>query len=163
MYIRKAKKEEIPYIMEIYARARAFMAANGNPDQWKEGYPSEEKIRQDEALGNLYVCEEEGQIAAVFVFFVGEEPNYQMIQGQWLNDKKPYGTLHRIASAGICRGIASFCLKWCCQQWENMRGDTHEDNIPMQRVFEKNGFQKCGIIYVEDGTPRIAYQRVSPR
>ena len=29
----------------------------------------------------------------------------------------------------------------------------------MQRVFEKNGFEKCGIIYVEDGSPRIAYQR----
>jgi hypothetical protein len=30
----------------------------------------------------------------------------------------------------------------------------------MQRVFEKNGFQRCGIIHVEDGTPRIAYQRI---
>ncbi len=29
----------------------------------------------------------------------------------------------------------------------------------MQKVFEKNGFKRCGIIYVEDGTPRIAYQR----
>jgi hypothetical protein len=23
--------------------------------------------------------------------------------------------------------------------------------------MEKNGFTKCGIIYVKDGTPRIAY------
>ena len=39
-----------------------------------------------------------------------------------------------------------------------MRGDTHEDNLPMQRVLEKNGFQRCGTIFVEDGSPRIAYQ-----
>ena len=41
----------------------------------------------------------------------------------------------------------------------NVKGDTHEDNYVMQKVFEKNGFRRCGIIYVEDGTPRIAYQR----
>lgn len=29
----------------------------------------------------------------------------------------------------------------------------------MQQVFEKNGFERCGIIYVEDGSPRIGYQR----
>ena len=28
----------------------------------------------------------------------------------------------------------------------------------MQHVLEKNGFVPCGIIYVEDGSPRIAYQ-----
>ena len=28
-------------------------------------------------------------------------------------------------------------------------------------LLEKNGFTRCGIIYVADGTPRIAYQRLS--
>ena len=30
----------------------------------------------------------------------------------------------------------------------------------MQKVLLKNGFQETGIIYVEDGTPRIAYEKV---
>ena len=38
--------------------------------------------------------------------------------------------------------------------------DTHEANGPMRHKLEKNGFTYCGIIYVEDGTPRRAYQKV---
>ena len=42
----------------------------------------------------------------------------------------------------------------------NLRIDTHEKNIPMQGCLAKNGFARCGIIYLEDGDPRIAYQKV---
>ena len=82
----------------------------------------------------------------------------QIFQGEWLNEK-PYGTMHRMASSGIQKGVSSFCLDWCFQQCGNVRGDTHKDNDVMQNVFEKNGFKRCGIIYVENNTPRIAYQR----
>ena len=30
----------------------------------------------------------------------------------------------------------------------------------MQHLFEKNGFKKCGIIYLEDGSERLAYQLI---
>ena len=33
--------------MAIFARARSFMASTGNPNQWINGYPSEELIYQD--------------------------------------------------------------------------------------------------------------------
>ena len=38
--------------------------------------------------------------------------------------------------------------------------------VPLQdkralAALEENGFTKCGIIHVEDGTPRIAYQKMS--
>ena len=39
----------------------------------------------------------------------------------------------------------------------HLRIDTHEDNKVMQRAVEKQGFQRCGIILTDDGTPRIAY------
>ena len=38
--------------------------------------------------------------------------------------------------------------------------DTHKDNLIMQKFLSKNGFDRCGIIYVEDGTERIAYQKL---
>ncbi|MFR1314947.1 MAG: GNAT family N-acetyltransferase, partial [Clostridium perfringens] len=38
--------------------------------------------------------------------------------------------------------------------------DTHRDNISMQRAVVKNDFQKCGIIYLEDGSERIAFEKV---
>lgn len=42
-----------------------------------------------------------------------------------------------------------------------VRADTHWDNVIMQHILEKNGFVKCGTIVVENGTPRIAYPKVS--
>ena len=44
---------------------------------------------------------------------------------------------------------------------ESLRADTHADNKVMQHLLESEGFTRCGIIHVEDGTPRIAYQRLS--
>ncbi len=43
MYIRKAAEGDLPRIMEIYAVARRFMAAHGNPNQWgPTNWPPEE-------------------------------------------------------------------------------------------------------------------------
>lgn len=157
--IRKAKKEDFDTILDIYAKAREFMAANGNPDQWAGGYLKAELLGDDLEKEQLYVCETEEGIGAVFVFFIGDEPWYHEIrEGAWLNDK-PYGTLHRIAVAQYGKGLASICLKWCYEQCGNMRGDTHENNKSMQRLFEKNGYTRCGMITIDDGTDRIAYQK----
>ena len=58
-------------------------------------------------------------------------------------------------------GVASDIINWCLEHCESLRADTHADNKIMQHILEKNGFTKCGIIHVADGTPRIAYQRLS--
>lgn len=158
MKIRRAQKCEIPEIMKIYDHAREFMCAHGNSNQWLKGYPSRELVEKDCEKGRLYVCETE-RIEGVFMFAAESDPTYERIdQGAWLNDR-PYGTMHRMASAGRVRGLSAFCLSWCFEQCKNVKGDTHKDNYVMQNVFEKNGFKRCGIIYGEDGTPRIAYQK----
>jgi RimJ/RimL family protein N-acetyltransferase len=46
-------------------------------------------------------------------------------------------------------------------QCGNMRIDTHSNNLPMRRVLEKNGYQYCGIIYVRDGSERLAFQKLA--
>ena len=51
-------------------------------------------------------------------------------------------------------------VDFCSEKCTHLRADTHEDNKIMQKVVLKNGFQETGIIYVEDGTPRIAYEKV---
>ena len=45
--IQKADISQLPRILEIYEKARVFMAESGNPDQWGTAYPPEEMIRQD--------------------------------------------------------------------------------------------------------------------
>ena len=55
--------------------------------------------------------------------------------------------------------MAAECIRFAYERCGNLRIDTHEKNIPMQRCLAKNGFARCGIIYLEDGDPRIAYQK----
>ena len=40
MVIRHAEMADLPAMMDMFARARAFMASSGNPNQWVDGYPS---------------------------------------------------------------------------------------------------------------------------
>lgn len=56
------------------------------------------------------------------------------------------------------KGVFRECLAYCMSRISNIRIDTHRDNAIMRHLLEKHGFQECGIIYVEDGSPRIAYQ-----
>lgn len=96
---------------------------------------------------------------AAFYYRFGEENSYRRIcNGQWL-DESPYGVVHRITSDGTIRGAGSFCLDWALSQCRNLRIDTHRDNRVMQRLLEKRQFTRCGIIYLEDGSERIAYQK----
>lgn len=158
--IRKAKIEDLQMVLEIYAVARGFMASTGNPAQWGDGYPKEELVRSDMEQGICYVAEADGQIEAVFMYAYGEDPTYAVIEdGQWLNDKS-YGVVHRVASRGNVKGIGAQCMLWGFEQCKNLKMDTHDDNVVMQHVLEKNGFVRCGRIYTDDGSPRIAYQKV---
>ena len=155
----KATLSQFSRIMEVYAQARQFMAQNGNPDQWGTAYPSEEMIRQDILNGKCYVNLNGNQIRAVFYFAVEADPTYGYIEGAWLNDA-PYGVIHRIAVGESGKGVAAECFAFALDHCDELRIDTHEKNIPMQRCLAKNGFTRCGIIYLEDGDPRIAYQKV---
>jgi len=68
-------------------------------------------------------------------------------------------TIHSITSDSI-RGTATFCLNWALEQCGDLKIDTHRDNVIMQRALEKSGFTYCGIIYLKDGSERLAYQKV---
>ena len=159
MIIRKTTMEDLDEVMEIYAGARAFMAQNGNPTQWGDGYPQEELIREDIEKERSYVAVVDGRIETVFMYQYGEDPTFRgMVAGSWKN-AAPYGGMHRIASRHNVKGIGAKCLQWGFLQCKNLRIDTHEDNTVMQHVLKKNGFERCGIICLENGSPRIAFQK----
>ncbi len=162
--IKKAETDQIDRIMSIYECARVFMRENGNPMQWGDVHPPREMIENDIKRQKLYVCTngEEiagDEIACVFYFNIEDDSTYRIIEnGAWLDDK-PYGVVHRIASARGSRGAATFCLNWAYEQAGNLRIDTHEDNKPMRGLLEKLGFVYCGIIYVLNRSPRMAFHK----
>lgn len=161
--ITKATMADLSSIMDIYSYAREFMKTNSNPHQWGDNRPSKERIVEDVTSGNSYVIMENEKVCGVFVFIVGEDPTYKVIEdGRWPNEAK-YGTIHRIASNGKVKGVFNKCIEYCSNKCDNLRIDTHKDNKIMINLIEKAGFERCGTIYVDDGTPRIAYQKTNPR
>lgn len=146
--------------MDVIATARQIMRENGNLTQWV-GYPSIEVIAEDIQLSQAFVCWQDDQIVGYFCFITGADPdpNYRVIEnGQWLDDQ-PYGVIHRLASGRQVKGVAQAAFDYAFSVVDNVRVDTHHDNLPMQNFLKKNGFAYCGIIYVADGTPRDAFQK----
>ena len=155
--VRKAVRGDLPALLANYENARRFMQTHGNPTQWPAGYPGAARLTAEIDRGVCHVVTGAGEIQAVFCLIPGEDPTYHQIEdGAW-PEAVPYATIHRLASAGRVGGIGRFCIDWCLQQGLPLRADTHADNIYMQRALTATGFVRCGTIYTEDGTPRLAY------
>ena len=164
MEIRKAEERDLPRIMEIYAHARAFMAAHGNPKQWgATNWPPEEAVRRSIRAGENYVClNDAGCVAGTFYYSQGPdaEPLYKnLTEGRWFDDS-PYGVVHRIATDHSEKGIGAFCLNWAYEQCPHQRIDTHGDNTVMQNLLKKLGYVYCGVTHVaQDNDPRLAFEK----
>ena len=156
MEVRKANAGEIGAILEIYAGARDFMKKSGNPTQWSGGYPDKEVIKADVEAERLYVLCEGDEIFGVFALFTDGDPDYNVIDGAWLNSL-PYAAMHRVASAGKRGGVFAECVNYVLSRFDDIRIDTHEDNIPMQRSLERFGFIRCRKVYITRAGERIAY------
>ncbi len=160
MFIRIANIDELNQIQLIYDYARRFMEQNGNGGQWGKNFPPEKMLVEYINNKQLYVVEEFGCIHGVFAFIIGKDETYSKIyNGSWLSESE-YGTIHRIASDGKTRGIFDEIVLFCQKRIAHLRIDTHENNKIMQHLIVKNGFNKCGIIYKQDGTYRIAYEKL---
>ena len=157
--IRKATCNDLENIEKVFDYARSFMRKTGNLNQWSRGYPQREILENDIKSNQLYVFDNDGEIDGVFVFFLGDDPTYSYIEGSWIS-QTPYGVFHRVANGGKLKGMLSKMIEFAKDKTTHLRIDTHEDNLVMQHVLEKNGFTKCGIIYLENGDPRLAYEKL---
>lgn len=156
--IRSATPADLPALLDVYRAARSFMATSGNPTQWGNSYPAPELLEEDIRLGRLFVDTVGGRICGAFMFAIGDDPTYSCIEnGAWL-DGSAYGVIHRVASDGTVSGVLQRCLSFCRSRCSHLRIDTHADNHVMQKLLSAADFTHCGTIYVEDGSPRIAYE-----
>ena len=165
MKIRKSKKSDVLQIVEIINQAKAYLKENDIP-QWQNGYPDACDVLDDIQKGGAYCARENGEVIGYAYISSLVEPNYTVIDGAWFNDD-PYIVIHRICIASNRKGknIASLFVEKAKEIGReqgifNIRIDTHEKNVSMRRMVEKNGFKKTGIIYVKDGSPRYAYQLI---
>lgn len=169
MLIRKTMLSDIDKIMPIFEEARKTIAALGI-DQWQNGYPSKAVIEADIELDQSYCAEGENGIFATMAILVDGEPTYDKIyEGEWLsgNENANYLAIHRVAISVACRGsgasgkMIAFAEEMAQKMGrEALRIDTHRGNVVMRRMLEKNGFCYCGVIYLESGDERVAYEKI---
>ena len=166
MTIRLAEKKDIDRIMQIISDARESIGRLGI-DQWQYGYPTRDIVKEDVMLERSFVVVEDGEIRATFALMLHGEPTYKKIYcGAWLSDGE-YLALHRIAieSAHKGKGIAEAIIRFIGDfagenGYSSVRVDTHDGNIPMRKMLEKNGFEYCGTIRLLDGQERVAYEKL---
>lgn len=166
MEFRQAKISDLDQIVEIIELSKKYLKET-KVDQWQDGYPSKEDLRRDIESGNSYVLTNKDEIVATTVISLEGESTYNSIfNGEWITNDE-YIVMHRVAvhdkykGKGIfkelIKGAESLALN---KGISSIKIDTHRDNISMQRAVVKNNFKRCGIIYLEDGSERIAFEKV---
>lgn len=166
MEFRRSTEADIYNIMDIIKQGQAYFRKSRIP-QWQNGYPSFETIENDIKKGYGYVLvKDDIVVGTAAVSFDGEETYETIYDGKWLSNNA-YAVIHRIAIASdykglglasvIIKNVEELCLK---RDVHSIKVDTHRDNLSMQRLLQKNGFQYCGIIYLMDKSERVAYEKL---
>lgn len=158
--INKATLGDFSIVIGIIEQGKSKMIKSGNLNQWSVNYPALDTVKCDILLGDCYLLFEDDKPIATFVFKSGPEPTYLRIDnGRWL-DNQSYYVIHRVASVEGVHGVMADIIKYCSTLTSSIRIDTHADNRLMQASLSRLGFVYCGIIYIENGDSRQAYQRV---
>jgi len=165
MEFRKAVETDVNNIINIIQQAQAYFKEHGI-NQWQDNYPNVETISNDIAHKNSYVLLKDNNIVATAAVSFDKEKTYDSIyDGEWISNNE-YVVIHRIAvdnnykglgvSSQIIKNVEQLCLN---KGVNSIKIDTHEENISMQKLLKKNKFQFCGIIYLEDKSKRIAFEK----
>lgn len=164
MKFRKATLQDSSAILEIVQEAQKALK-EANIDQWQNGYPNEESIHSDINAGISYVVEKNNKVVATVAYLFEEDPNYiTPLSGKWIGNQN-YACIHRIAIKTQEKGseVSSYLMEQLKQlalekEVDSIRVDTHKDNFRMQRYLKKHGFIKIGVIALQDGALRDAFE-----
>ena len=166
MEFRKAIEADLHSIINIINQAQSYFKERGI-DQWQNNYPNSETVKNDIKNENGYVLLKDNIIIGTVVASFDLDKNYDSIyDGKWMSNHK-YVVIHRLAvdssykGLGLSSVIINNIVKISLGNGiYSIKVDTHRENISMQKLLRKNGFQYCGIIYLGDKSERIAFEKV---
>jgi len=167
MILRKAAISEVPVIWDILQQAIEQRKLDGS-DQWQNGYPNEQTVREDIANGYAYVLSDNNVIIAYAAIIFSVEPAYNDIKGKWLSTGD-YVVVHRIATSDSVKGtgvathlfkvIEDLCID---KKVYSIKVDTNFDNVPMLKILGNLSYTYCGEVLYRGGS-RKAYEKVVSR
>ena len=161
---RKATIPEIPQIWAILEQAIARRKEDGS-NQWQDGYPNPEVIKNDINKNAGFVLTEGETIIGYTALLINDEPEYEKIVGKWLTNND-FVVFHRVAIAethlgkGLATKLMGFIEDFAISNnIFSIKADTNFDNFAMMKVFDKLGYVYCGEVYFR-GSARKAYEKI---
>lgn len=162
--VRQSIPEDIDCIMELFLQARAHLKRLGI-DQWQGEYPGRICMEEDIAAGDGYVITEDETIIGYLCICFDGEACYEEINGAW-KSIQPYAVIHRLVIDDACKGkglsqIAFQYAEKLCQEKEihSIKIDTDQDNLTMQHLLRKYGYEYCGIVQFAN-SDKIAFEKL---
>ena len=140
---------------------------NHGSQQWQDGYPNENVIKQDITKGIGYVLIDDNIVAGYAAILFNDEPAYEQLKGTWLTNGD-FAVVHRVAISDdyLGKGLAQkiFLFTEDLAKGNNIfsiKVDTNFDNIPMLKILEKLGYTYCGEVTFR-GSFRKAFEKTLP-
>jgi len=149
MLIRPATLRDIPQIMQLITEVVPVMNAAGN-FQWDATYPNPAVFENDVTRNQLWVADEDGDVAGIAAITTDQEPEYALV-GWDLNETAI--VIHRLAVSihHQGKGIASLLMRQAELEANRleikvMRIDTNSANKATRQLFPKLGYEFAGEI-----------------
>lgn len=149
MIIRLATTDDIDAILQLIVEVVPLMNASGN-FQWDSKYPNREVFMKDIAAQQLWVADEDGDIAGISAITTDQEPEYASV-GFDLNETAI--VTHRLAVSPRHQGKGvGVALLQKAETVANERGigvlrvDTNSNNKITRLLFPKLGYEFAGEI-----------------
>lgn len=155
MEIRKGKSQDIKNIVNIIKNAVTDMESE-NILQWDEIYPSEEVVIADINEGRLYVFVQDNIIKGTITLNEFQDEEYKSIN--WTYNEGSNLVIHRLCvdpkykGKGIATAFLKFADEFGKEEgYKSIRLDTFTLNPNSCRLYEKNGYEKRGIVTFRKG------------
>ncbi|MCJ0920435.1 GNAT family N-acetyltransferase [Mammaliicoccus sciuri] len=144
--LRKATRSDIQHINQLTEMAKSIMENDQNP-QWDHRYPLEKHFYEDIDNGDLYLYEENNDIAGYICVNQVQAEWYK--QFDWPANTDGAYVIHRMATNPEYKGIAMKMMQFAIDIATEagtpiIITDTFSLNKRAQRLFEKFDFIKMG-------------------
>ena len=150
-----ANPYDLPAVMDLIDAVIAHMESAGI-HQWDEVYPDREKFAEDIRRRSLTVLKSDGQLVAVMALNDEQADAYAGVA--WHYDAERVLVVHRLAvhPAQQGRGVAQRMMAHAESVareggYQAIRLDAFLDNSRAVALYEKQGYEKAGLLHFRKG------------
>ena len=150
MIIRKAEKQDLDDIMQVYKSCVDGMIAIGI-DQWDESYPNRNIIKKDLEIGDYYVGLIDNEIVAGIKIDSVQDPTYLSIN--WADKTNNFMVVHRLCTKtkvwnqGVGKKMMEFAERLAKKNnCISIRLDTYINNPKAIAFYKRLGYNQLGNI-----------------